>query len=668
MATDDDDLMLNLSNVDPFSSSSKPKNKKKKPDTQGKQAQHQTKKNSRRNESDKKDQRKESQKPGKSGEKPSHQQHTGKPSDNKPFEFISSLFTKNPDIPEIQKTKSEETKSHSLFAKENSERTEISEKLIKTLKDRLGFEQFTKVQKLSIPVILSSKDVLIKSPTGSGKTLAYALPVVHKLQEIVPKINRNDGPYAVVLLPTRELALQSYQVFESICRTFVWIVPGLVVGGEKRKAEKSRIRKGINIIIATPGRLLDHLKATKSLTLEKVSFVVFDEADRLLDLGFEQTILSILSTLNEQSKSHQTALLSATLSPKVDNLASISLKDHVFIDATKSDAESASRSGDNDAGDDSEIPGFVMPDTLKQFFVIVPAKLRLVSLLSFLSKHAFQTDGKIIVFFSSKSATELHYKLLESDIMKKEEREICEIYRLHGDMQQNMRNDVFTKFKKCKRGVLLCTDVAARGLDLPQVNWIIQYSCPTQIDDYVHRVGRTARIGAIGKAVLFLLPSEVKYIDKLQEKDIKMEEIKIFDVLACLLPSGSKRKNQSVIQDAATDLQMKLEQLLIDSSDLSTLAEQAFKSYIQAYATYPASLKEIFHVKKLHLGHFAKSFGLRAAPQQMEKSVGGEPRNKSKKKSEKNRKRKITDMSESGGGLIMEGPRPGKKKKQKRHK
>ena len=175
----------------------------------------------------------------------------------------------------------------------------------------------------------SNSDVLIKiAPPALGKTLAYALPLIQRLEQIRPKVSRTDGPYAVVLLPTRELAIQSYEVIETLCRTFVWIVPGLIVGGEKRKAEKSRIRKGINIVIATPGRLLDHLNTTKSLSLKNLLVLIFDEADRLLDMGFEQTVSQILSNVKEQcNRNIQTGLLSATLSPKVENLASISLQD-----------------------------------------------------------------------------------------------------------------------------------------------------------------------------------------------------------------------------------------------------------------------------------------------------------------------------------------------------
>lgn len=135
------------------------------------------------------------------------------------------------------------------------------------------------VQQHALPSLLVRRDTMIKSPTGSGKTLAYALPLVHDLQQVSPKIKRIDGPYALVLLPTRELAIQSYEVFQKLLKTYIWIVPGLLMGGEKMKAEKARLRKGINVLIATPGRLLDHLSHTRCLSVDHIRWLVLDEAD-----------------------------------------------------------------------------------------------------------------------------------------------------------------------------------------------------------------------------------------------------------------------------------------------------------------------------------------------------------------------------------------------------
>lgn len=602
-----------------------------------------------------------------------------------PHQIISSLFTKNPVIPDIATKKPVKTDSYELFSGKQTENAAcISDRLLKALKDRLGFEMFTEVQKQAIPAFLSNSDVLIKSPTGSGKTLAYALPMIQRLQQITPKVNRADGPYAVVLLPTRELAVQSYEVIENLCRTFVWIVPGLIVGGEKRKAEKSRIRKGINVVVATPGRLLDHLNTTKSFSLRNLLILIFDEADRLLDMGFEQSVSQILAHIKEQcSRKVQTGLLSATLSSKVESLASISLEEPKLIDMSEINVSEVGKEKESNVIDQSEglgnerstadtEPKFQTPDTLKQYFVIVPAKLRLVCLISFLCKYGFHNqNGKIIVFFSNKSSTELHSSLLESEPVKElASPNSCDVYKLHGDMIPNERNEVFRKFRHCKKGILLSTDVAARGLDLPHVSWIIQYSCPTQIEDYIHRVGRTARIGTEGESLLFLLPSEVKYISALEERDIGMQKLGLFDVLKHLDPRSGKKFNQSAVQKVATDLQNNLEGKISENKTLKAIAESAFRSYIQSYATYPSRLKEIFHIKRLHLGHIAKSFALRDAPQQMKNVTadsGKSSRTKEKRFEANGRKRKAIDMSESGGGIVINGPRPvGKRLKKKK--
>lgn len=184
----------------------------------------------------------------------------------------------------------------------------------------------TKVQSLSIPALISGKDALIKSATGSGKTLAYSIPLVHQLQALVPKLGRAHGLRALVIVPTRELALQTYDCINQLLNPFRRIVLGLLVGGEKKKSEKARIRKGLNILVVTPGRLLDHLGHTNNLRLEALQMLVIDEADRLYEQGFSAVIGQIMEhiqgALHKAEKPLQTVLLSATLS-KVRSLISI---------------------------------------------------------------------------------------------------------------------------------------------------------------------------------------------------------------------------------------------------------------------------------------------------------------------------------------------------------
>lgn len=181
-------------------------------------------------------------------------------------EFISSLFNNNPEIPRLELASGEASKKEAVFSQKALIDGGVHPYIAQTL-GNLGMENLTLVQSLSIPMITAGFDCLIKSQTGSGKTLAYGIPLVQQLASITPKIQRSDGTYAIIICPTRELVVQSYEWFEKLCYHFKWLVPGMLIGGEKRKSEKARVRKGITILIATPGRLIDHInKVMRKIT------------------------------------------------------------------------------------------------------------------------------------------------------------------------------------------------------------------------------------------------------------------------------------------------------------------------------------------------------------------------------------------------------------------
>ena len=211
----------------------------------------------------------------------------------------TSIWGGNPDIPVIELDTTDaiaaepEEEEPGLF----SELEGINETLRSNVIEMMKLERMTRVQHLAFPVLLAGSDVLIRSPTGSGKTLAYSIALMHQLQEAVPKIQRSSGCQAIIMLPTRELARQTYDVFAKLVKKVNRIVPVLLMGGQNRKSEKNSLRKGANIIVSTPGRLLDHFEATKCLTLDQVKWLVIDEADRLLDLGSQPKILQILAKL-----------------------------------------------------------------------------------------------------------------------------------------------------------------------------------------------------------------------------------------------------------------------------------------------------------------------------------------------------------------------------------
>ncbi|XP_029392050.1 probable ATP-dependent RNA helicase DDX31 isoform X2 [Mus pahari] len=499
--------------------------------------------------------------------------------EEKPCIKTSSLFKNNPEIPELHSTVVKQAREQ-VFSPEAFQELDLHPHLISTINTVLKMSSMTSVQKQSIPVLLEGRDALVRSQTGSGKTLAYCVPVVQSLQALTSKIQRSDGPYALVLVPTRELALQSFDTVQKLLKPFTWIVPGVLMGGEKRKSEKARLRKGINILISTPGRLVDHIKSTKNLHFNRIRWLIVDEADRILDLGFEKDITVILNAVNAECQKRQNVLLSATLTEGVTRLVDISLHNPVSISVLD---KNCNQPNPEEAGS-IQLNSFAIPESLDQHVVLVPSKLRLVCLAAFILQKCKE------------------------------------------------RTSVFHEFSHSETGVLLCTDVASRGLDLPQVTWIVQYSAPSSPAEYIHRIGRTARIGCHGSSLLILAPSEAEYVNSLASHKINVGEIKMEDILAVLAKDDCFKRRQrgaqksrasgpQEIRERATVLQTVFEDYVHSSQRMVSWAKKALQSFIQAYATYPKELKSIFHVRALHLGHVAKSFGLRDAPRNLSVSA-----------------------------------------------
>ncbi|XP_069122046.1 ATP-dependent DNA helicase DDX31-like [Argopecten irradians] len=604
--------------------------------------------------------------------------------------IISSLFTYNPHIPQVDSIPIDQIKEV-LFSSKDFKDLGIHPHLTSTLENKMEITQMTSVQQKSIPHIMIGSDTLVKSQTGSGKTLAFAVPIVQALQGLTPKVTRNDGPYALIVVPTRELAVQCLKTFEKILAPFRWIVPGHIIGGEKRKAEKARLRKGINILVCTPGRLIDHIRSTDCLSLRRVKWLVLDEADRMLDMGYEKDVAQIINALNmarsAQVKSHgtfkseekprQTVLLSATLSEGVERMAGISLTDPVRVDLSQSDNTTQSSQTGETTETSKDKVSFSVPENLKQQFIITPCKLRLVTLAAFITQKCKvkQKPGKMLVFLPTQDSVEFHYTIFhhffgggnsEPDILadldlghkKKTEKDNLDFFRLHGEMAQKDRADMYQSFSKAKSGILFCTDVACRGLDLPHVRWIVQYTAPGSNSDYVHRIGRTARAGKLGHSLLFLMPSEVEFIPQLNKDHIGPEELHMKKVLHSLLsvvtdlPSkNDQRELPRTSEEAATYFQMCVEDYIDDNAEMASLAVKGFQSFVKAYATYPSEMKSIFHVKHLHLGHLAKSFGLRESPSKIKTPAGKKVKDKKEGQDKSRAKIKRTKVSEFGSGL-----------------
>lgn len=513
--------------------------------------------------------------------------------------------------------------------------------------ERLFFKEPSQVQcrvlksMLDIPDGKASVDLLVRSPTGSGKTLAYLLPVAHYLLNRNKRLSRDVGALAIIMVPTRELAEQVYDEARRLFQPWHWLVIGSVVGGESKHHEKSRLKKGINVVVATPGRLLDHMRNTQSFVYRYCEFFILDEADRLLDLGFESDIKEIVNNLDKAAadsvasgeKRRSNILLSATLRKDVERLAEFSLSDPIEISV-------GSKANSNDHDQNGK---FAMPTELQQHFCVVDQRHRLGTLACFLRLRAMKdvsvgknTDEgsmpicKIIVFFSTCDSVDFHHHLFRVAKVPEELRSKgvlegslvpLKLFKIHGNHTQPERTAALRGFRQSRRAVLLCTDVAARGLDLKGLTFAIQYDPPTGGNgeelEYFHRAGRTARMGARGDALLFLLPSERAYVGKLESTGVDITEISNFAALAALHPRVNMGDEGGIAYAARSVLSAiheSFEAILAENRELKNEAVAGFQAYCRAYATHAKEVRHFFHVKNLHLGHVARAFVLSDKP------------------------------------------------------
>ncbi|KUF88527.1 Phosphatidylinositol-4-phosphate-5-kinase (Pi-PIPK-D2) [Phytophthora nicotianae] len=431
------------------------------------------------------------------------------------------------------------------FSSEEFASLPLSEPTRKALAD-MGFTKMTKIQSKSIRPLLAGQDLLGAAKTGSGKTLSFLIPAVELLHKV--RFTARKGTGCIVISPTRELALQIYGVVRDICK-YHSQTHGIVMGGANRRAEAERLVKGVNILISTPGRLLDHLQNTKAFIYHNLQILVIDEADRILSIGFEEEMRQIIKCI---PKERQTMLFSATQTKKVEDLARLSIKEKpVYVGVEEEDTKATVA-------------------TLEQGYVVTPSDKRFLLLFTFLKKNL---KKKVMVFFSSCSAVKFYGELLNYiDIP---------VLDIHGKQKQNKRTTTFFQFCNAKTGILLCTDVAARGLDIPAVDWIIQFDPPDDPREYIHRVGRTAR-GAKGKgkALLMLLPDELGFLKYLKASKVALNEYE-FPV--------SKIAN----------VESQLMKLVEKTYYLHKSAKDAYRGYLLAYASH--SLKGIFDVGRLDL-------------------------------------------------------------------
>ncbi|NML85395.1 DEAD/DEAH box helicase [Polaromonas sp.] len=355
----------------------------------------------------------------------------------------------------------------------------------------MGYETMTPIQEQAIPVVLQGRDVMGAAQTGTGKTAAFALPL---LQRMMKHENASTSPArhpvrALVLLPTRELAVQVAEQVKLYAK-YTNLNSAVVFGGMDMKPQTAELKKGVEVLVATPGRLLDHIEA-KNAVLNQVEYVVLDEADRMLDIGFLPDLQRILSYLPKQ---RITLLFSATFSPEIKRLASSYLQDPVTIEVARSNATAS---------------------TVEQHFYSVGADDKRRALHQILKARDLK---QAFVFVNSKLGC--------ARLARSLEREGLKTTALHGDKSQDERLKALDSFKSGEVDLLVCTDVAARGLDIKDVPAVFNFDVPFNAEDYVHRIGRTGRAGASGLAVSFVASSDqrlVADIEKLIKTKIELE-------------------------------------------------------------------------------------------------------------------------------------------------
>uniref|UniRef100_A0A8C3ISR5 ATP-dependent RNA helicase n=1 Tax=Chrysemys picta bellii TaxID=8478 RepID=A0A8C3ISR5_CHRPI len=450
----------------------------------------------------------------------------------------------------------------------------LSPGVLQTLRE-LGFPHMTPVQSATIPLFMNNKDVAAEAVTGSGKTLAFVIPILEILIRREEKLKKMQVG-AIVITPTRELAVQIDEVLSRFTKHFPQFSQILLIGGRNPVEDIEKFKEhGGNIIIATPGRLEDMFRRKAdgldlASCVKSLDVLVLDEADRLLDMGFEASLNTILDFLPKQRR---TGLFSATQTQEVENLVRAGLRNPVRISVKEKGVAASSTQK--------------TPTRLENYYMICKADEKFNQLVHFLRQHK---QEKHLVFFSTCACVEYYGKALESLVKN------VKIMCIHGKMKHK-RNKIFTEFRKLPSGILVCTDVMARGIDIPEVNWVLQYDPPSSASAFVHRCGRTARIGHLGSALVFLLPMEESYINFLSiNQKCPMQEMKPLKNVVDVLP--------------------KLKTLALADRAMFEKGMKAFVSCVQAYAKHECNL--IFRIKDLDFASFARGFALLRMPRMPE--------------------------------------------------
>ncbi|HEX7258639.1 MAG TPA: DEAD/DEAH box helicase [Nitrososphaeraceae archaeon] len=350
----------------------------------------------------------------------------------------------------------------------------LNKELLLALKEN-GYTTPFPIQEKAIPIILQGNDVIGQAHTGTGKTAAYSLPILMKMK------NTRDAQ-ALVLVPTRELAIQVAGEMNKLAK-YTETKVAAIYGGQNMRNQIIRLERGVHIIVATPGRLIDHI-GQKTVYLNSIDFVVLDEADRMLDMGFIEDINYILSKLKHKK---QLCLFSATIFPEIIEISKKYMKNPIHVTVNQND---------------------ITLKTIEQMYLIINEKEKYNHLCDLIKQS---NNNQIVIFTSTKQKAEQ----LAMNLRKKE---LLKVTALHGDLSQRQRNYAMHKFRNEQEQILVATDIAARGIDIPSIKYVINYDIPRDPLTYFHRIGRTARANSDGKAISLVAIEKISDFEKILER------------------------------------------------------------------------------------------------------------------------------------------------------
>ena len=509
------------------------------------------------------------------------------------------------------------------------EKLKLDEEIPRVMSEVFKFDKITKVQNIVINEFLKNKDVIVKSVTGSGKTISYIIPIIQRLINYSKQnMNYKNEILALILLPARELAEQVYSEFSKFISNMSYsFTSQILIGGKKLEDDLTKFRTQIpNIIIATPGRLTD-IQEKEKISFSNLEILILDEADRMLDMGFEMSVTNIISKLPKQRR---TGLFSATVTSNVENLIKAGMRNpefiNIIINQNKSSnlfvSEKEVKDKINNKGSYYSIMEFTpdnykinntsqeVPKGLGQYYrVIKNIKYKIPHLIQLLYGLYYSDKNEKIMIFLSTCFSVDYFNILLPQIFKKFNIDNYSCSKLHSKISQNKREKEYKNFRiedSHKLNILLTTDLSARGIDIPDVDMIIQLDPPKNEDSYIHKAGRTARVGNTGVSILFLLEEELSFINYMKQKFIYIDEFPY--------PYQDENNKNEEIVDNLNKLSILqcVKEINISDKWIYDKAVNTFISYLRFYKEN--ELKYIFDIRSLDIGNLANSFQLLKLP------------------------------------------------------